>query len=86
MEITQLKTMEEEMSPEALRTKLLSFIVSSLKQSRASFQIKKEKPNKKCYDFVSSSHIIHLIRNITTLVEKNCSANDHLKKNLNEFF
>lgn len=64
------------MSSEALRTKLSSFIVNSLKQSRASFQIKKEKPNKKYYDFIGRSHMAHLIKNITTLLEKKCSAND----------
>lgn len=68
------------MSPETLRTKSLSFIINSLKKSKASFQIKKEKTNKKCYDFASSSHIVHTIKHVATLVEKNCSANDQLKK------
>lgn len=42
-----LKTMEVSMSPEALKTKLLTFTVNSLKQPRASFQIKKKKKQTK---------------------------------------
>lgn len=47
MERMQLKTMEVSMSPEALKTKLLTFTVNSLKQPRASFQIKKKKKQTK---------------------------------------
>lgn len=75
MERMQLKTMEVFMSPEALKTKLLTCIVNSLKQSRASFQIKKSK-TKKCYEFASRSHSVHLTKNKTMLEEKYCSVNE----------
>lgn len=53
MERIQLKTMDVFMSPEAMKTKLLTFTVNSLERSRASFQIKKRRNKPKCYEFAS---------------------------------